>query len=93
MLFTYKFLNFGFSLFNLLISKLNFAQSAATIAVTSSSTSSRQETKSTTETTAAAGQKRQQKPYGKRQDSTGATSRSRSATKELERKNCFFNIF
>ncbi|XP_047491377.1 twitchin-like isoform X5 [Penaeus chinensis] len=30
------------------------------------------------------GAKRQLKPYGKRQDSTGSTSRSRSATKELE---------
>lgn len=30
--------------------------------------------------------KRTLKPYGKRTDSTGSTSRSRSATKELERK-------
>lgn len=33
------------------------------------------------------GGKRQLKPYGKRQDSTGSTSRSRSATKELECKS------
>lgn len=30
--------------------------------------------------------KRQIKPYGKRQDSSGSLSRSRSATKELECK-------
>ncbi|ROT71757.1 projectin [Penaeus vannamei] len=67
-------------------------KSAATIAVTSSS-SSRQESRSskveTSSTSVSAsststGAKRQLKPYGKRQDSTGSTSRSRSATKELE---------
>ncbi|KAK7065506.1 Unc-22p [Halocaridina rubra] len=66
-------------------------KSAATIAVTGSSTSAKAETKvstkvdtSSTSLAATTGAKRQLKPYGKRQDSTGATSRSRSATKELE---------